>query len=191
MNPMNTAPRDGTRVLIKTKTMGWSADKGRNVVTGDKWVEARWAKDLSGQERWVEWCGNPETHTTGDIVPLGWAPLPPDEDGFTEQTVPAPDTIVRFDDGSFMPIMFHYASEDMLLKDLADANGFDIDFVLLEDDVPDDHPAWIAYFEDGKTQEHVLPLWKPEPVLPDFKLVAEFDTEDGLMAVFIRKRKPE
>lgn len=185
MNPMNTAPRDGRRILIKTKTMGWSSAYRRNVVTGDKWVEARWAKDLSGNERWLEWCGNPETHTTSDIVPLGWAPLPLDEADFTEETVPKPDSIVRYKDGSFVPLMFHYADEGIPLKQIAESNGFHLTSIAMEDDVADDHPAWIACFDEGRSD--MLPLWRPEPPM-GYSLVAKYFTEDGPIAIFIMRK---
>lgn len=73
---INTAPKDGRRILIKTVTFGWNTNICQNVATGDKWVEARWGKDLSGNETWLEWCGNDKTHTTDSLTPLAWAPVP-------------------------------------------------------------------------------------------------------------------
>ncbi|WP_157814384.1 hypothetical protein [Rhizobium sullae] len=74
--PMDTAPKDGRRILIKTVTFGWSSDICQNVATGDKWTEARWGKDLSGKEEWLKWCGDEKTHTTEGLTPLAWAPVP-------------------------------------------------------------------------------------------------------------------
>ncbi len=72
---MDNAPKD-RRILIKTVTFGWNTDICQNVATGDKWVEARWGKDLSGNEKWLEWCGDDRTHTTDSLTPITWAPLP-------------------------------------------------------------------------------------------------------------------
>lgn len=75
--PIESAPKDGTRIIVKAVTFGWSSDVCQNVATGDKAVEARWAKDLSGEYKWLEWCGNDRTYSTGGaLVPLGWLPLP-------------------------------------------------------------------------------------------------------------------
>jgi hypothetical protein len=79
---ISTAPKDGTNILVKTVTFGWSSDICQNVATGYKWVEARWAPDLIGEHKWLEWCGNERTHTTDWLTPVAWVPLP---------TSPSPD----------------------------------------------------------------------------------------------------
>lgn len=74
---MDSAPRDGTRIIIKAVTFGWSSDVCQNVATGERAIEARWAKGLSGGYNWLEWCGNERTHSTdGALVALGWMPMP-------------------------------------------------------------------------------------------------------------------
>lgn len=74
--PMKTAPKTGKRILIKTVTFGWNSRICEHVATGNKAVEAWWSTDMSGKKRWLEWCGNAETWTTGRLEPLGWLPLP-------------------------------------------------------------------------------------------------------------------
>lgn len=77
---MDSAPKDGTRIILKAVTFGWSSDICQHVATGDKAVEARWSKDLSGtgEAAWREWCGNDRTFSSdGPLVALGWLPLPP------------------------------------------------------------------------------------------------------------------
>lgn len=73
---IDTAPKDGSHILIKTVTFGWNSDICQNVATGEKWVEGRWGKDLSGNEKWLEWCGDDKIHTTDSLTPLAWAPTP-------------------------------------------------------------------------------------------------------------------
>lgn len=75
---MDSAPKDGTRVLVKAVTFGWSSDVCQNVATGDKWVEASWRAGMGGVELgWREWFGNERiTSTDGALVALAWAPLP-------------------------------------------------------------------------------------------------------------------
>lgn len=78
MRDMATAPRDGSRILIKTNvshySRGWP-HFGYHVV-GTSWGEC-WFVDGKFQR----WCGDDRTRSTGGIDPLGWAPLPLDAGG--------------------------------------------------------------------------------------------------------------
>lgn len=83
INPMTSAPKDGTRILLKYTVMHyrdyeWQPD-------GEKWEEAFWdatyeyhtsfLKRIQGA--WKPWCGNPHVHSTETFHhPLGWIPLP-------------------------------------------------------------------------------------------------------------------
>jgi hypothetical protein len=78
-DPMKAAPRDGTRILIRTVTYGFSRETHRQEPTGDKWVEAWFTTRSYGVKGWEEWCGDPQTRTTGRITPLDWAPRPEDK----------------------------------------------------------------------------------------------------------------
>lgn len=67
------------------------------------------------------------------------------------------------------------------------AAGYKHAYSYMTDDVEDEHPAWIAYFEAG---EPSCALW--EPALPDgdgWRVVAIYDTEDGPAAMFVRERQ--
>lgn len=75
--PMDTAPTDGTRVLIHTEVHHYSADRYQICawrVIGTQWLEARF-KD----GKWAEWCGNEKTSSNNTIHPIEWAPLPAGE----------------------------------------------------------------------------------------------------------------
>lgn len=208
MNPMNTAPRDGTRILINTVVFGWCQTTNRMVETGEKWAECRWAKGLNAEWGWRFWCGSENSFSTDSPVPLGWAPRPQDDEHasdcathnapalepgkcdckvleYTEDTVPAPDTIVRYKDGSFVPLMFHFADEGMSLKQIADSNGFHLYSTDMADDIDDEHPVWLACFEEGRSD--MLPLWNPTPK-PGYRLVAKYFSEDGPTALFIMRK---
>lgn len=76
MQPMDTAPKDGTRILIKTTVFAWNRLRHENLCEGEKWVEAWWSTDTGGQLGWLIWCGSPRTLTTERLTPLGWAPCP-------------------------------------------------------------------------------------------------------------------
>lgn len=76
---MASAPKDGTRILLKVVTFAWSSDVCQHVATGDQAIEARWATWMNGDSdgAWRKWCGNARTFSTdGALVPLGWLPLP-------------------------------------------------------------------------------------------------------------------
>lgn len=76
--PMDTAPRDGTRVIVKAVTFAWDSGTCQHVATGSRYVEAWWADGFGGDEAgWREWCGNERTLSTeGRLTTLGWIPCP-------------------------------------------------------------------------------------------------------------------
>lgn len=73
MTDINTAPKDGTRILIKTHTFAFRSYAVGYVKSGTQWLECWWCVD-----RWREWCGNERTTSTRHIDPIQWAPLPGD-----------------------------------------------------------------------------------------------------------------
>lgn len=94
--PMETAPTDGTRVLINTRVYHFSAEKMRHVPGGTQWIECRFIEG-----RWREWCGNERTQSTGSIDPIEWAPVPgaalkPTQSGASESVCNCPKIGERF-----------------------------------------------------------------------------------------------
>ena len=81
LQPMDTAPRDGRRIIVKALTFAWDTDVCQHVATGDRYVEAWWTKGIGGdKEGWRAWCGNARTHSTeGRLIALGWIPRPDDQ----------------------------------------------------------------------------------------------------------------
>lgn len=71
MQSMETAPRDGTRILIKNKASLFKSKLREYQVVGSQWLEC-WFVDGKFQC----WCGDEKTLSTGDVDPMGWAPLP-------------------------------------------------------------------------------------------------------------------
>lgn len=73
---MSTAPKDGTRILIKHLSYGWTSRTGFQEVDGTKISECRWETDSWGKSRWGAWCGNECSSSTEHIEPLAWCPIP-------------------------------------------------------------------------------------------------------------------
>lgn len=103
--------------------------------------------------------------------------------GVDSSAVYAPDTIIRYADGSFGPMMFHYAHEGCLLRYIAKEHGFDLNFIHMEDVLGDDDPLFIAYFENGESD--ACSRWTP-PECNGWRLVGKSDGEDGPFAIYIR-----
>lgn len=88
MRDMATAPKDGTRVLLKVNTYGYSWHHQKHVHTGEQWTEARY-KD----GEWKEWCGCDEINSTGTLHPIGWMPSP--DNGYTMVPVELTDNVAE------------------------------------------------------------------------------------------------
>lgn len=99
--------------------------------------------------------------------------------------MPAPETLVAYDDGKVGAAMFHYAAEGQSFEDIAWEHGFNCKCLSLEQD-DDADPALTQAYEDGAAD--VCERWNP--ATPDgWLLAAKHDTEDGPVALFIRKRE--
>lgn len=97
--------------------------------------------------------------------------------------IPPPDAIVCYDDGTFAPLMAHYAAEGHSLRAIAAANGFDLQVVEMADDLPEDDPMIVAYFDRGEGD--TIRKWRP-PEIEDWQLVGKMHAEDGPIAIYIR-----
>ncbi len=77
MNPMSTAPKDGTRILLHYKIHTWNWTDG-DQLHGTKWEECLWV-DAMGRTCWTEWCGNDKRSSSMSIKEehcIGWIELP-------------------------------------------------------------------------------------------------------------------
>jgi hypothetical protein len=72
---MESAPRDGTRILIQQRVHHFSSALHKYVPAGTQWIECRFVDGA-----FKEWCGNNRTQSTGSIDPIAWAPLPNGEE---------------------------------------------------------------------------------------------------------------
>lgn len=100
------------------------------------------------------------------------------------QEVPSPDAIVKYENGEFGPIMFHYAAETASMVDTAEANGFHLKIVEMQTMLDDDHPFCLEYL-DGSHE--VVAKWEPSPI-DEWRLVGKCDSEDGPLAIYIKPR---
>ena len=69
--PMETAPTDGTRVLILNRQHGYDSKLYRYVPHGEAWVECYFTNG-----KWEEWCGSFKITSSATIDPIEWAHLP-------------------------------------------------------------------------------------------------------------------
>lgn len=96
----------------------------------------------------------------------------------------APDMRVLYDGPWFGPAMFHYATEGCDARSIAAEHGFDLLYVTLEEDQGDDG-ALAEKYAAGAEAAEVATLWLPRP-RAGWKLSGMTDTEDGLVALFLR-----
>ena len=96
--------------------------------------------------------------------------------------MPAPEVLVDYGAGVVAAAMLHYAGEDARADQIASDNGFESQFLLLED-----HMDVATLGPRQEAGDNVLPDWHPTP--PDgWMLGAKYDTESGPVAMFIRKK---
>lgn len=107
------------------------------------------------------------------------------------QTMPAPDQTVLRKDGTETVAMFFYAPSEHPLDEIAAEYGFDSTFLGMEDDPEADDALYDEWDKatntaDGKPND-VIRTW--HPTLGDgWKLAEKYDTEDGPIACFIRRK---
>ncbi len=95
--------------------------------------------------------------------------------------MPAPDTIVKCQNGD-IAAMFFYAAAEQDLGEIATEQGFKTRTVTLEECDPDDVLSERWFSGDAS----VLEEWNPD--IPDgWTFGAKLDTEDGPVAIFIQR----
>ncbi len=105
--------------------------------------------------------------------------------GNVVSVIPALDKVVKYSDGMYGPVLFHYAREGADLKSFARAAGFDLAFVLMQEDEPDG-PRLIERYNSGRHFERMMLVWRPTAPGPEWKLVGQSDSDDGPVAIFMR-----
>lgn len=112
------------------------------------------------------------------------APVKP----FTAADMPAPDQLLDYGNGWFEAAMFHYSGEGSNYSDMAKANGFEVDYLALEDDDTDEGLLLQAKYERGGDGLQLAIQW--QPAVPEgWTLGAKYDTEDGLTALFLKRKE--
>jgi hypothetical protein len=99
----------------------------------------------------------------------------------TPDQLPAPETLVAYEDGSCAAVMFHYASVETDLGAIADEHGFDMMFIAMDGDVSEE--LMERYLNDEAT----LADWQPT-VPHGWVLGGKCDHEDGPFAMLLFPR---
>lgn len=100
--------------------------------------------------------------------------------------MPTPDAVIEYPNGHTGLAMFHYGMpEDTDAGVVARENGFDSKFVTMEDD---NEELYKQYTDDRADHDALLTAWKPE-VPEGWTLAETYDTEDGPVAMFVRKHQ--
>lgn len=76
MASMDSAPQDGTRILLKCKAMHFNSSTGEYEHRGFSIVEGFWGRHYDGTPCWREWLGDEKSHSTNTLFPIAWAPIP-------------------------------------------------------------------------------------------------------------------
>lgn len=73
---MNTAPKDGTRILAVCNE--WHFSNARDWHIAGVVIKEIWWKQFSKHEpaRWCLWCGTEKTQSTDHVDPIRWMPIP-------------------------------------------------------------------------------------------------------------------
>ncbi len=106
--------------------------------------------------------------------------------------MPAPDAVIEYPHGGIGLAMFHYGMpEDTDCEQVARENGFESEFVYLENDSRPEAVALLDEYENDGDGQEIANRWKP--VVPDgWTYAGANDTEDGVIAMFVRPVvKPE
>lgn len=100
--------------------------------------------------------------------------------------LPAADAVIDYGEAGFGPVFLHWMPDGGDIGRACSEQGFECHMAPMEFDLEPEHPLFVSYFEQGETR--ALREWEPDPPTGDgWKLVGLRDTEEGPVALFIRK----
>lgn len=102
----------------------------------------------------------------------------------TREDMPAPETLIDYGEGGVEAAMFFYAQDEADLVEIARHHGFQTTVVALDDDPSPEALLLNDEYSDGASD--VVARWAP-PIADGWALGAKFDTEEGPVALLIRK----
>jgi len=105
--------------------------------------------------------------------------------------MPSPDTVLEYPNGNIGLAMFYYEMpEDTDAEAVARENGFESEFVYLENDEREEAVKLFEEYENGSDGQVISNRWNPE--VPDgWTFAGANDTEDGPIAMFVRRLTPK
>lgn len=96
----------------------------------------------------------------------------------SDYSLPPPETLIDYGDGTCIALMFYYAPEGVRFSEIAALWGFDALVYFLDD------PDLQSAYDDGDTD--VAARWNPA-VPEGWILGGKYETEeDGIAAIFLR-----
>ena len=97
--------------------------------------------------------------------------------------LPPADCVIDYGNGRIGPVMWHWADEGTNLVEIAEREGFEVRAVLC-----DENDEATKAYENGGDSDEILKGWKPPEELDGgWRLASKDDTEDGLLATYLRK----
>lgn len=105
----------------------------------------------------------------------------------TPADLPPADAVIDYGEGRIGPVMLHWLVEGQDAEHIAREAGFDCMWLPMDEDLRHDDPIYVDHFEYGA--DDTLARWQPTPpAAPGWKLVGKHDTEDGPVALWVRRR---
>lgn len=99
--------------------------------------------------------------------------------------MPAPETLVDYGHGMCGAAMFHYGAEGDSVVAIAGDNGFDVRLLRMHDELGEEHTL-VQVYDEGDPE--VIGRW--QPIVPEgWQLGGKWDTDDGPVAVFIKRHE--
>jgi len=79
MNSMETAPKDGTRILLLHAPQYFNGYGRPWKQVGTKWEECVWDSSSWSNGSWMPWSGSEKIMSSTGLHPLGWLSVPETE----------------------------------------------------------------------------------------------------------------